>query len=422
MVLNNVREKPENTGGLRMKLSFDVEEELSKCKTLEDISGKNGLLKRMLKDMTEQILDAELTDHLGYEKHSIEGNHSGNSRNGKTAKTVRSDFGEVKIETPRDRNGTFEPAIVKKRQNDISDFDEKIISMYAKGMTVRDIQEHIKDFYGVEVSPTTISNITDKVISLAAEWQSRPLSEVYSIVFFDAIYYHVRYEGKVVNKAAYTCMGIDLKGHKDVLGLWVGESEGAHYWLGIMNELKNRGIEDILIACVDGLKGFPEAISSAFPRTETQLCIVHMIRNSLKYVGSKYQKEFIADLKTVYKAPSEDKASFELDKLIAKWGQKYPLAVNSWKNNWSHVSTFFKYPEHIRKIIYTTNALEGLHRQLRKVTKNRSVFPNDEALTKILYLAIQDVMKKWTMPLANWALTISQLAVMYEGRFVLTAI
>jgi putative transposase len=359
---------------------------------------------------------------LGYEKHSAEGNNSGNNRNGKTAKTVRSDFGEVKIETPRDRNGTFEPTIVKKRQSDISDFDEKIISMYAKGMTVRDIQEHIKDIYGVEVSPTTISNITDKVMSLAAEWQGRPLSPVYAIVFFDAIHYHVRHEGKVVNKAAYTCLGVDLKGRKDVLGLWVGENEGAHYWLGIMNELKNRGIEDILIACVDGLKGFPEAINSAFPKAEIQLCIVHMIRNSLKYVGSKYQKEFIADLKTVYKAPSEDKASFELEKLIAKWGQKYPLAVNPWKNHWTHVSTFFKYPEHIRKLIYTTNALEGLHRQLRKVTKNRSVFPNDEALTKILYLAIQDVMNKWTMPLANWALTISQLAVMYEGRFDLAAI
>jgi transposase-like protein len=405
-----------------MKLSFDVQEELCKCKTLEDISGKNGLLKRMLKDMTEQILEAEMTDHLGYEKHSIEGSNSGNSRNGKTAKNVRSDYGDLRLETPRDRNNTFEPAIVKKRQNDISDFDEKIISMYAKGMTVRDIQEHIRDIYGVEVSPTTISNITDKVMSLAAEWQARPLSKVYAIVFFDAIHYHVRHEGKVVNKAAYTCLGVDLTGHKDVLGLWVGENEGAHYWLGILNELKNRGTEDILIACVDGLKGFPEAINCAFPKTETQLCIVHMIRNSLKYVGSKYQKEFISDLKMVYKAPSEDKASYELDKLIAKWGQKYPLAVNSWKNNWTYVSTFFKFPEQIRKIIYTTNAVEGLHRQLRKVTKNRSVFPNDEALIKILFLSIQDVMKKWTMPISNWALTISQLAVMYEDRFDLAAI
>lgn len=405
-----------------MKLTFDVQEALGQCKTLEDISGKNGLLKRMLKDMTEQILAAEMTDHLGYGKHSIDGHNSGNSRNGKTEKNVRSGFGDFSLETPRDRNSTFEPGIVKKRQNDISDFDGKIISMYAKGMTVRDIQEHLKDYYGVEVSPTTISNITDKVMSLVAEWQARPLSPVYAIIFFDAIHFNVRHEGKVVNKAAYICLGVDLQGHKDVLGLWVGENEGSHYWLGIMNELKNRGAKDILIACVDGLKGFPEAINSAFPQTEIQLCIVHMIRNSLKYVGSKYQKEFIADLKMVYKAPSEDNASFELNKLIAKWGPKYPLAVNPWKNHWAHVSTFFKFPEHIRKIIYTTNSLEGLNRQLRKVTKNRTLFPNDDALTKILYLAIQDVMKKWTMPIANWALTISQLSIMYEGRFDLTAI
>jgi transposase-like protein len=299
----------------------------------------------MFKEMTKQVLEAELTEHLGYEKHSPDGNNSGNSRNGKTAKTVRSDFGDVKIETPRNRNSTFEPSIVKKRQSDISDFDEKIISMYAKGMTVRNIQEHIKDFYGADISPTTISNITDKVVSLAAQWQARPLSPVYAIVFFDAIYDHVRQEGKIIHKAAYTCLGVDLKGRKDVLGLWVGENEGAHYWLGIMNELKNRGVKEILIACVDGLKGFPEAIDSAFPRTEIQICIVHLIRNSLKYVDSKYQKEFTADLKTVYKAPSEDKASYELDRLMAKWGQKYPLAVNSWKNNWIHVSTFFKYPQ-----------------------------------------------------------------------------
>jgi transposase-like protein len=287
----------------------------------------------MLKDMTEQILEAELTDHLGYERHSREGNKDGNSRNGKKAKTVRSDYGEVSINAPRDRNGTFAPLIVRKRQIDIRKFDEKIISMYAKGMTVRDIQEHIKDICSVNISPTTISNMTDKVMSLASEWQSRPLSAVYAIVFFDAIHYHVRQEGKVVDKVAYTCLGVDLKGRKDVLGLWVGENEGAHYWLGIMNELKNRGVEDIRIACVDGLKGFSEAINSAFPKTEIQLCIVHMIRNSLKYSGSKYQKEFIADLKTVYKAPSEDKASYELDKLIAKWGQKYPLAANPRENH-----------------------------------------------------------------------------------------
>lgn len=398
------------------KLSFNVQEEISKCKTMEDIAGKNGLLKRMLKEMTEQILEAEMSDHLGYDKHSSAGKNSGNTRNGRTSKAVHSDFGELELETPRDRNSTFEPELVKKRQTDITNFDEKIISMYAKGMTTRDIQEHVADFYGAAISPTLVSTITDKVLGVSAEWQARPLESVYAVVFFDAIYYKVRSDGKVINKAAYTCLGIDVSGRKDVLGMWIGETEGAHYWRGIMNELKNRGVGDILIACVDGLKGFPDAIKSAFPKTEIQLCIVHMIRNSVKYVGSKYQKEFVADLKLMYRAPSAEKAVYELDRLIQKWGPKYPLAVTPWKNHWEHVSTFFKYSENIRRMIYTTNALEGLHRQLRKVTKNRSLFPNDEALTKILFLAIRDVTKKWTSPVRNWALTISELAVMFADR------
>jgi len=399
-----------------MKLSFDVQEEIGKCKTIEDMTGKNGLLKRMLKEMTEQILEAEMTDHLGYPKHSSEGKNTGNSRNGKTVKSVRSAYGDIEIETPRDRNGDFTPSIVKKRQTDISDFDSKIISMYAKGMTVRDIQDHLLDQYGVELSPTTISNITEKVIAVAAEWQARPLDSVYAILFFDAIYYKVRENGKVHSKSVYTCMGINMGGYKEVLGIWVGESEGAHYWLGIMNELRNRGVEDILIACVDGLKGFPEAINSVFPKTEIQLCIVHMIRNSIKYVGNKYEKAFAADLKPIYRAPSEEAAIAGLDRLVAKWGQRYPLAVTPWKRHWEHLSTFFKFPDYIRKLIYTTNAVEGLHRQLRKVTKARTIFPSDDALLKMLYLAIQDITKKWTMTQANWALTISQLAIMYEDR------
>jgi len=400
-----------------MKLSFNVEKELENCKTIEDISGKNGLLKRMLKEMTEQILEAELSDHLGYDKYSTEGHNSGNSRNGKNSKTVNTDFGEMDLNTPRDRNGTYDPQLVKKRQTDITDFDEKVISMYSKGMTVRDIQEHVKDYYGVDVSPTLLSNITDKVVALATEWQSRSLEGVYAIVFFDAIHYKVRNsDGKVVSKAAYTCLGVDTEGHKDVLGLWIGENEGAHYWLGVMNELKNRGVEDILIACVDGLKGFPDAINAVFPDAQIQVCVVHMIRNSLKYVGSKYQKEFISDLKKVYKAPSLSTAENELKQLGDKWGKKYPLAISPWQNNWEHISTYFKYPEHIRKIIYTTNAVEGLHRQLRKVTKNRSLFPNDEALLKLLYLAVKGVSRKWTSPLQNWALTISQLTIIFGDR------
>lgn len=399
-----------------MELSFNVQDELAKCKDFPEI---NSLLKRMLKEATEQVLDAEMENHLGYDKHSPAGKNSGNSRNGKSKKNVFSDLGDFELETPRDRNGEFEPKLVKKRQTDISEIDEKIISMYAKGMTTRDIQGHFKEIYGADISPTAISNITDKVIELIHEWQSRPLARQYAIVFFDAIHYKVRQDGKVISKAAYTCLGVGTNGYKHVLGMWVGENEGAHYWLGIMNELKNRGVDDILIACVDGLKGFPEAINSVFPKTDIQLCIVHMIRNSVKYVSSKYQKEFMADLKNVYKAPAEEKASFELDKLIEKWGKKYPLAVNPWKNHWQHVSTYFKYSDDIRRIIYTTNAVEGLHRQLRKVTKNRSLFPNDESLLKILFLAIRDVEKKWSSPLQNWSLTISQLSVMFEGRVIL---
>ena len=397
----------------------NIQEDLKKCRTIEDLMGKNGLLKRLSKQMIEEMLETEMNEHLGYEKHSSEGINSGNSRNGKSPKTVKSSFGEMDINTPRDRNGEFDPVIVKKRQTDISSFDEKIISMYGKGMTTRDIQDHIKDIYGADISPTTVSNITDKVSGLVVEWQSRPLQNIYPIVFFDAIHYKVRDEGKVVTKAAYTCLGIDLSGIKEVLGIWVGENEGAHYWLGICNELKNRGVEDILIACVDGLKGFPDAINTVFPKTEIQLCIIHMIRNTLKYVGSKYQKEFMADLKLVYKAPTEDKAKAELDNLEDKWGGKYPLVIKSWRRNWENLSTYFKFPEEIRRMIYTTNAVEALHRQMRKVTKNRSIFPNDEALSKILFLAIRDVSKKWTMPLQNWAFTISQLAVIFEGRFKL---
>lgn len=399
-----------------MKVSFDIQAEMAKCKTMEDITGKNGLFKRMLKEMTEQMLEGELTGHLGYEKHSPAGRNSGNSRNGRTGKTVRTGFGDISLETPRDRQGTFEPQLVKKGQTDITEFDEKIISMYAKGMTVRDIQEHVKDFYGVDISPTFVSNVTDKVIDLAAQWQARPLESLYPIVFFDAIFYKVRQEGRIVSKAAYTCLGIDLRGHKDVLGIWIGEKEGAHYWLGVLNELKNRGVEDILIACVDGLKGFPEAINQVYPKAETQLCVLHLIRNSVRYVGSKYQREFVEDLKLVYKAPSLESAEFELGKLTGKWGEKYPLAVKPWKANWANASTYFKYPDHIRKIVYTTNAVEAVHRQLRKVTKNRSMFPNDEALAKMLFLAIKGVTRKWTSPIRNWAATISQLAVFFEGR------
>jgi len=397
-------------------INIDLNAELKKCKTVEDLTGKNGLLQRLLKGMMENLLEQEMEEHLGYEKHSSKGDRSGNNRNGKNGKTVTSSFGPVEIEVPRDRNAEFDPQIVKKRQKDISSFDDKIISMYAKGMTTRDIQSHVQDLYGIEISPTMVSNITNKVMDVALEWQSRPLSSVYAVVFFDAIHYKVKEEGRVVCKAAYTCLGIDWEGKKEILGLWVGESEGAKFWLRICTELQNRGVSDILIACVDGLKGLPEAIASVFPEVEIQLCIVHTIRNSMKYVPSKYVKEFVGELKSIYGAPSEAIAQNQLKKLQEKWEGKYPLAVKPWTAHWEKLKTFFQFPDSIRKLIYTTNAVEALHRQFRKVTKNRAVFPSDEALLKMLFLASRDICKKWTLPLRDWKDMVSQLSIFFEHR------
>lgn len=403
-------------------LNFNFEEELNKCKTIEDLTGKNGLVKKMIKNMMEHLLEKEMEDHLGYKKHAIDGHNSGNSRNGKNTKTVKSTFGQIDLDIPRDRNASFTPQIVKKRQRDINSFDEKIISMYAKGMTTRDIQDHIEDIYGVELSPTMVSNITNKVLEVANEWQSRPLDVLYPIVFFDAIHYKVREDNKVVVKAAYTCFGINIDGRKEVLGLWVGENEGATFWLRVCTELKNRGIKDILIACMDGLKGLPEAIKSEFPKVEIQLCIVHMIRNSLKYIPHKSLKEFISDLKEVYKAPTESAGENNLLKLQEKWEKKYPLAVKSWINNWENIKTFFRFPEEIRTIMYTTNAIEALHRQFRKVTKSRAIFPSNEALFKMLYLSVKDISKKWTLPIKNWRSILSHLSIAFEDRMNIEAI
>jgi len=373
---------------------FQLQKDLSKAKTYEDLMGKDGAIKKLLKSSIEQMLESELTEHLGYEKYSLEGNHSGNNRNGKTYKTIKTDQGEIEIKTPRDRNSTFDPLIVKKYEKTLGPIEDKIISMYAKGMTTRDIQSHVEEIYGLEVSATTISNITNSIISHAKEWQSRPLSSIYPIVFFDAIHYKVRQDGKVLSKAAYTCLSIDLEGRKDMLGIWVGEAEGANFWLGILTELRNRGVEDILISAVDGLKGFPEAIESVFPNCEVQQCVIHQVRNTIRYIASKNQKEFMKDLKPVYQAPTEEAGLLALDRLEEKWGDKYPYPIKSWRNNWNNLAVFFKYPDEIRRLIYTTNAVENLHRQFRKVTKNRSLFPNDEALTKILYLAYRDISKK----------------------------
>ncbi len=403
-----------------MKLTPEMIEQLqadlSEAKTYEDLMSKDGAIKKLMAKALEGMLDAELTEQLGYEKHSTTGKNTGNSRNGKTKKTLKNDNGEIELSVPRDRNGEFDPVVVKKYDRTLGPIEDKIISMYAKGMTTRDIQSHIEEIYGLQVSPTLVSNITEKIVSIATTWQNRPLEAVYPIVFFDAIHYKVRDEGKVVSKAAYTCLGIDINGQKDLLGLWIGESEGSNFWLSVITELRNRGVEDIFIACIDGLKGFPEAISSIYPATEIQLCIIHVLRNTLRYIATKNHKEVARDLKTVYSAPTEEAGLAELEKVEEKWGKKYPLPLKSWRQNWNNIATFFKYPEEIRKMIYTTNAVEALHRQFRKVTKSKSLFPNDDALKKMLYLAYRDLSKKWTMPVRNWAFIISHFSIIFENR------
>jgi transposase-like protein len=392
--------------------------DLSKAKSYNDLMGKDGAIKKLISKTLEQMLEAELTEHLGYERYSSDGKNSGNSRNGRTHKTLKNDNGEIELTVPRDRNGEFDPVIVKKYEKTIGPIEDKIISMYAKGMTTRDIQTHITELYGIDISPTLVSNITNKIVHLAQEWQNRPLEKIYSIVFFDAIHYKIRDESrKVTSKAAYTCLAVNMEGHKDLLGLWISEAEGANFWLNILTELKNRGVEDIFIASIDGLTGFPEAINSVFPKTEIQLCIIHQIRNTLKYVASKDQKQFMKELKEVYKAPTEEAALINLDRLEESWGKKYSLAIKSWRNNWDNLATFFKYPQEIRTVIYTTNAVEALHRQFRKVTKSRSLFPNDDALKKMLYLAYRDLSKKWTMPIRNWALVLSNFSIYFKDRF-----
>jgi len=386
-------------------------------KHISELNKDGGLFREMSKQMLEYLMEREISENLGYEKYGTkEGVDSRNARNGHNIKTVKSAHGAFELKTPRDRQGEYEPKIVKKYQTDVSMFDEPIISMYAKGMTVRDIQEQVKLTWGVDLSPTTISNITNQVHEFVKEWQSRPLETRYAIVYFDAIHYKVRTNGMIECKAAYTCLGIDLEGKKEILGIWIGESESAKFWLSIFNELNNRGVQDILIACFDGLKGLPDAIQTVFPKTEIQLCIVHMIRNSLKFVGSKYEKEFMQDLKKVYQAPAENTAQIALNELVEKWADRYPTAVNPWVNHWANIATFFKFPDQVRRIIYTTNSVEALHRQFRKVTKNKSVFPNDGSLLKMLYLAANDISKKWDKPAFAWRTILPQLALFFEGR------
>lgn len=387
--------------------------------TTEQITGESGLLKQLTKRIVEKAMNTEMKDHLGYEINNPDGNNTGNSRNGTSQKTVLTDIGDIDIAVPRDRNSEYEPQIIKKHQRRFDGFDDKIISMYARGMTTRDIQGHLKDIYGVDVSPVLISNVTDDVIKDAKEWQNRLIDKTYPVVYFDALVVNGRTEGKAAKKSVYIALGLDMQGKKDVLGLWIGESEGAKFWMGIMTELKNRGVEDILIACIDGLKGLPEAINAVYPKTHIQLCIVHMIRNSTRFVSYKERKSLCSDLKQIYSAPSEKQGRDALDDFAGKWDLKYPMISKSWKNNWANLSEFFAYPPDIRKIIYTTNAIESLNFSLRKVTKNRSAFPNDDAILKIMFLALTNASKRWTMPIRDWGAALNQLAVYFEDRILM---
>lgn len=390
--------------------------ELAKdCKTIEDIQEK---LKELFGDTLQQIFEAEMENHLGYAKNDPLGNNSGNNRNGYSKKTVKTRSGETEIDIPRDRNGEFEPQIIRKYQTTANELEDRIVAMYAKGLSTRDIEDQMKDIYGIEVSPTLVSKVTDKIMPQITEWQSRPLERVYPVIYLDAIHFKVRKDNRVVNKAAYTALGVTTGGYKDILGIWIGESESASFWLGVLNDLRNRGVEDILIVCKDGLTGFSEAINAAFPQTEVQLCVIHQIRNSLRYISYKDSKALIADLKKVYQALTLEEAELAFTEFKEKWGSRYPLVIRSWETNWLELTAFFKYPAEIRRIIYTTNTIEGYHRQLRKVTKTKTAYPTDEALRKIIYLATLDISRKWTMPFREWGLCLSQLAIYFGDRLI----
>ena len=399
-----------------MEINRKVLDELIKdYKKPEDLIGETGLLKQLTKALIERALDAELTQHLGYEKHDPAGYHSGNSRNGASAKTVQGEFGEITIETPRDRNASFEPQILKKHQKRFDGFDDNILSMYARGMTTREIQGHLEEMYGVEVSPTLISEVTDGVMEEVKAWQNRPLEPLYAILYLDALYVKMRHEGRVENRAVYVCIGVDMDGRKDVLGLWTSGNEGAKFWLGVLTELKNRGVRDVLIACVDGLKGFPQAIESVFPETRVQLCIVHLVRASLNYVNWKERKQVAADLKLIYRAATEAQAEQELKEFTAKWGSKYQAIGRLWKENWARVIPFFEFPAEVRRVIYTTNAVESLHMSLRKIIKTRGSFPSEEAAMKLLYLALRNVIAKWET-IQHWKAALNHFQILWGER------
>lgn len=392
-----------------------IDELLKDYQKPEDIIGENGLLKRFVKAVLERAMNAELTHHLGYEKHDPAGYNTGNSRNGTSGKKVKGEFGELEIEVPRDRASTFEPQILPKHQTRFTGFNDKIISMYARGMTTREIESHLKEIYGVEVSPALVSQVTEAVSEEVKRWQNRALEPIYGIVYLDALYVKMRHEGRVENRAVYVAIGVDLEGQKDVLGLWCSANEGSKFWLSVLTDLKNRGVKDMLIVCVDGLKGFPQAIEAVFPMAQVQLCIVHLVRASLKYVTWKERKQVAADLKPIYRAATAAEAEMNLESFMATWGHKYKAIGKLWKENWERVIPFFAFPEEVRKVIYTTNAVEALHRGLRKIIKNRGSFPSEEAALKLLYLALENISEKWET-VQHWRAALNQFEILWGDR------
>jgi len=385
----------------------------AECRDMADVQ---NLLKGLFKSTVETMLEGEMEEHLGYEKHNAIGNNSGNSRNGYGQKTLKTEIGEATVSVPRDRNGDFEPQVIGKRQTRTDDLENRVLAMYAKGMSTRDIEDHLRDIYGVEASSSLVSRITDKIMPAVTEWQSRPLDAVYPIVFLDGIVFKVRKDARVINKCLYTVLGINMDGRKEILGMWLSENESASFWTSVLNEIKNRGVRDILIACRDNLSGFSGAVETVFPHTEQQLCVIHQIRNSTKYVSFKDIKVVMADLKLVYGAPTLEDAEYHLEEFREKWGSKYPQILRSWDTNWAELSTYFKYPQEVRTLIYTTNAVEGFHRQLRKFTKTKAIYPTDDAVRKSVYLSIQEISKKWTMPIRDWGCIIGQLLMFFGDR------
>ena len=412
--MSSKKQKPEH-----MPSAADVQAELSKVESIDDFFGKEGVFARLFAKTLEEMLEAELSEQLGYEKYEAKGRNSGNSRNGKRPKQMRTPNGDVTIQVPRDRNGDFQSILLSEQQMG-NQLEEKIISLYAKGISTRDIQETLEDLYGIEVSPTTVSKITDKVWSLVEDWQNRPLASIYPIIYLDGIHLKIRREGKVENTAVYVVLGIDLNGYRDVLGHWIGYgSEGSNFWLSVLSDLQARGVEDIYIACIDGLAGFAEAIESIFPKTAVQRCIVHQIRNSMRFVAHKDRRAFARGLKAVYRAPTRELAETALLELADQWGERYAVAIRSWENNWNDLTTMFDYPKDIRRLIYTTNAIENYNRQIRKVSKTKAAFPTVEAARKLLFLVNRNVTAKWTAPVQDWTHILNQLAIRFEDRFPL---